>query len=374
MKKITLLFSGFLFSLYINAQCNEPTDIRIADDIYVFMLEWDSNGENLWDIEYGESDFSPTGVPTIEDLSSPNYDLNSVPQSILYDVYVRADCTASTSNWVGPFTFYNYCTSSGVSEEFHNAFIPICWEQANQGSPDTEPFGFEQGNWEQSNFANGSSNLSAKIHVHGTGVNDWLISPRMEIIFPVKKNEHWINYQCSIALTQHNSPDVAFLGPDDQIQLVYSVDYGKTWQNLQTWDSSSIISNTGETISNYTTVYTDSFWLLIAFWVSSGSVHDVEDIDFFIDNVSFQYFAGTVVDLSSKGFSFYPNPTEEIVNLSAKEPINDVVIYNSLGQEVKRVLIDNLNHQLDISELPEAVYYMYVRIGDTIGVVPVVKN
>ncbi len=375
MKKTTLLFSVLLFSLYTNAQCNAPSNIEITSDFSFFMLEWDDNGENTWDIEYGESGFSPTGTPTIEDLTSSYYDLYDLPQSILYDIYVRADCGATTSDWVGPFTFYNYCTSSSVYEGFNDEFIPICWEQANQGSPDTEPLGFGQGIWEQGNFANGQSNLSAKIHIQGIDVNDWLLTPLMQADIPIKEETFWIYTEFHIALTQHNSPDVATLGSDDQIQLVYSLDYGNTWQNLITWNNTNTISNTGETISDYITVSSDSYWLLMAFYVSSGIVSDTENIDFFIDNVNFQYQgSGSVTDLTTKGFEYYPNPSENFLNLRAKENIDQVVLYNSLGQVVKRVDINALNYQLDISYLPEAVYYMNVRIGDTVGVLPVVKN
>ncbi len=83
---------------------------------------------------------------------------------------------------------------------------------------------------------------------------------------------------------------------------------------------------------------------------------------------------GTVIDLKSKGFSFYPNPSNNTINLNAKEKINWVIFYNQLGQEVKKASIDSINSQLDISDLPNAIYFMKVQIGNTVGTVSVIKE
>lgn len=170
------------------------------------------------------------------------------------------------------------------------------------------------------------------------------------------------------------------MGSDDLIQFVISPDLGETWHTIYTWDSISTISNTGETFEFFYVDGSHGFYLienvfLIAFWASSGVIDDTENIDFFIDSLSINIIGyGSIDDFSSKRFTFYPNPSKSFINLSAKENIDTVDLYNSFGQKVKHQTINNLSSQLDISDLPKGIYFMRVNIGDTTGVVPVIKE
>ena len=301
------------------------------------------------------------------------------------DFYVRADCGTETSDWVGPFTFYNYCFESlynfGIYEEFDNSFIPNCWSESSQGNPNTGIETIGTSNWVQGDFANDPANtLAAKVSISGTNTNEWLILPPMKGIFGCKTDGNKLLLKFDIALTQSSSTNAATLGTDDMVQLVISPDFGDTWHPIMTWDSNSTISNTGEHIYLAYNNYSNGFDLyekifLVALWASSGSLDDGISVDFFIDNMdAFPPYTGAVGDLASKGFSFYPNPSNGKIYLNAKETINQVVIYNGLGEEVKQITKDSLNSQLDISDLPKGVYFMRVSIGNTTGVVSVIKE
>ncbi len=387
MKKITLFISAILFTIFINGQCNEPTNVHINNDFDSIGIIWDANGASYWDIEYGEAGFTPTGTPTEEDLSYPKFDLmyNPIETGIYVDFYVRADCGGTTSDWVGPFTFYNHCfdrvwSEFLVEEDFEGEFIPECWTETSQGAPDTGVGLFGNSAWLQSDFANDSSNsLGAKVNISGTDVNEWLVLPPMRGLMGCRDDWHLI-INISIALTEANSINPANLGSDDVIKLVISPDLGETWFVIHMWDTNTTISNTGEYFDVFYENYTHGFDLfegifLVAFWVNSGTVDDSENIDFFIDNLFAEPpFSGSITDLKSKGFTYYPNPSKNILYLTAKETINKVTIYNSLGQEVQQNTINSLSDQLDISDLPNGVYYMRVSIGHTIGVVSVLKD
>ncbi|PLX10804.1 MAG: hypothetical protein C0594_04365, partial [Marinilabiliales bacterium] len=67
-------------------------------------LNWDDFGTTTWDIEYGVSPYTATGTPTIEDVTANPYTLTGLAAETAYDVYVRTDCGAGTSNWFGPIT------------------------------------------------------------------------------------------------------------------------------------------------------------------------------------------------------------------------------------------------------------------------------
>lgn len=369
MKKITFLSSAILFVFYVSAQCNEPSNI--GWDIYGYTnIVWDANGEDTWDVEYGAAGFNPTGNPNVEDLIYSSFSIYEVNEANTYiDVYVRADCGTNTSDWVGPFTFFNYCIEDCAFDNFESGIFQECWSESNDGSPTTGLGSIDTSLWEIDSFAN-THNNSAKINIAGNQVNEWLITPRILGTVDV-----YLLVEFDMALTEYNSTNTASLGSDDEIVLGVSVDLGESWEVIRTWNSNSAISNTGEhhyIVTGFEGI--DYIPFLVAFWASSGNNTDPENVDFFIDNFYVCFTLGIEESLVQKGFTYYPNPSNTSINLNAKESIDHVAIYNNLGQQLKEVSIYGLSHQLDISDLPNAVYFMQVTIGNTTGVVKVVKN
>lgn len=87
--------------------CDDPSNLgatgitpQTAD------LSWTENGSSAtWDIELGLTGFTPTGLPTANDVSSNPYTYTGLNPNTSYQFYVRSDCGTLQSNWVGPFTF-----------------------------------------------------------------------------------------------------------------------------------------------------------------------------------------------------------------------------------------------------------------------------
>ncbi len=83
-----------------------------------------------------------------------------------------------------------------------------------------------------------------------------------------------------------------------------------------------------------------------------------------IDNIK-------VVDNSSQsvsegqieGFEMYPNPSDDVLNIKADSPIDQVYIYNVYGQEVLQMNLPQ--SQIDISALKPGTYFVKVQVGDT---------
>lgn len=394
MKKITL----FLFLLVtqlvsvVNAQiCNPPSVIFIDNGYQDVLISWtNNNATNEYDIEYGISGFTPSGIPMIENHHHNTYTTNDLsPHSEYIDFYVRADCGTETSDWIGPFTYYNYCTDNihiyhdlYYEEDFENGFIPICWTEANQGNPTLGISGFNSSNWSLENFANNASNsMGGKINIQGIQTNDWLLMP-MFMSDWIIKGGGTIEISFDIALTEQNSTSASSLGSDDQIQLVISDDLGTSWYHLYTWGSSSSISNTGQSFGilyEYVNGVTANFkehTFLLAFWASSGAINDAENIDFHIDNIyiDLPFFGGVANKLSAKGFRYFPNPSGNLLNISAKETIDELIFYDVLGRELQNIQINSLRTQLDISNLVEGNYIMKVIIGNIQGSVFLFKQ
>ncbi len=82
----------------------------------------------------------------------------------------------------------------------------------------------------------------------------------------------------------------------------------------------------------------------------------------------------SVQDLTAKGFTFYPNPTEGRITLSANEAIDRVEITGITGQVLYREELHSVSRSLDISRLPSGVYLMNVYIGNDKGTYRIVKE
>ena len=59
---------------------------------------------------------------------------------------------------------------------------------------------------------------------------------------------------------------------------------------------------------------------------------------------------------SNQEVTFYPNPTNDIVNFSLTEKIESIILYNLLGQEVLKKLVNSNEFSIDISNLLSGTY------------------
>lgn len=81
-----------------------------------------------------------------------------------------------------------------------------------------------------------------------------------------------------------------------------------------------------------------------------------------------------VLEYSLDGFSFYPNPSSDVLNLKSIKNIENVSVYNLLGQQVINSRINATDSQLDISSLNIGAYIMKVEVKGEIGTYKLIKN
>lgn len=73
-------------------------------------------------------------------------------------------------------------------------------------------------------------------------------------------------------------------------------------------------------------------------------------------------------------FSFYPNPTSNKLSLSSGGNIDNVVIYNLLGQKVLETKIDATSSEISLADLTVGSYIMEVSIEGQVGSYKIIKN
>lgn len=67
------------------------------------------------------------------------------------------------------------------------------------------------------------------------------------------------------------------------------------------------------------------------------------------------------------GFSFYPNPVENTLHLNAAEPIEDLKIYNLLGQKVMEHTPNTMNTIIAVDKLATGSYILKATVNSKIG-------
>ncbi|MEH6763490.1 MAG: T9SS type A sorting domain-containing protein, partial [Aequorivita antarctica] len=81
-----------------------------------------------------------------------------------------------------------------------------------------------------------------------------------------------------------------------------------------------------------------------------------------------------VSDNTIAGFSYYPNPTNGILNLKSVDNIEHVSMYNLLGQLVIDNRVEATTSQVDISGLSTGTYLMKVTVNGETGTYKVLKQ
>ncbi|HLW31505.1 MAG TPA: T9SS type A sorting domain-containing protein, partial [Aequorivita sp.] len=75
-----------------------------------------------------------------------------------------------------------------------------------------------------------------------------------------------------------------------------------------------------------------------------------------------------------EGFDFYPNPTHDVLNISAKKNIESVSLYNLLGQEVMATKVGATSSEINLSNLSAGTYLMEVTLDGETGTYKIMKK
>jgi hypothetical protein len=73
-------------------------------------------------------------------------------------------------------------------------------------------------------------------------------------------------------------------------------------------------------------------------------------------------------------FSYFPNPVKNELNLKAQSNIQNVSIYNMLGQEVVRTAPNSLQSEVSMSNLSNGAYFVKVTINDVTETIRILKQ
>ncbi|WP_299117260.1 T9SS type A sorting domain-containing protein [uncultured Winogradskyella sp.] len=115
--------------------------------------------------------------------------------------------------------------------------------------------------------------------------------------------------------------------------------------------------------------------------LSSSTTYYLRLYDFSGDDfgpISFNISATTSLSIDdvedASAFTYYPNPVKNKLTLNAQNTIENVTMYNMLGQEVLIVTPNNVDSELDMSSLQGGTYFVKVTIANTTKTIRVIKQ
>ncbi|WP_411768859.1 T9SS type A sorting domain-containing protein [Winogradskyella sp. A3E31] len=73
-------------------------------------------------------------------------------------------------------------------------------------------------------------------------------------------------------------------------------------------------------------------------------------------------------------FTYYPNPTKDKLHFNSVETIDEIAVYNLLGQEVLRQSPRSIDPELDLSNLRSGNYFLKIRIENRIETIKIIKD
>lgn len=75
-----------------------------------------------------------------------------------------------------------------------------------------------------------------------------------------------------------------------------------------------------------------------------------------------------------EGFNMYPNPTKDMLNIQAASAIDEVMIFNMMGQQILYKTYNSNQIQLDVQSLNTGSYIVKVISGNQVGSYNLIKN
>lgn len=369
-----------------NGTCTGPTNLSIENlTVNSADLHWTpGSDQNQWEVSFGLKNFNPeNGTKGIMD--EPVAYMVDLDEDTDYQVYVRTVCSGNEkSEWVGPIDFRTSDTSQPSCAGPTNLSV----ENVTENSADfywTPASG--QSEWEVS-F--GPANFNPD-----NGIKGIMNSPEAYMI----DLDNNTNYQVYVRALCGNNQSSDWMGPVDfktsstsaptcakpsnlyvsnitsnSASVYWSPNAGQSqwevsfgYRNFDPEYGTKGIMNSPEAhmINLYT--YTD-YQVYVRTVCGNNEKSDWAGPADFKTAYYYNY------SITDEDFSYYPNPFVETLHLQAADIIQEVNLFNELGQNVGTYQPNSNEYDLDGQNLSEGVYIMGVKINDEVKTYKVIKK
>lgn len=117
----------------------------------------------------------------------------------------------------------------------------------------------------------------------------------------------------------------------------------------------------------------DGFGFGCTTWSDGMTCNNFVGSDLAMD-ISFQSTVLSTDENVFDGFSFFPNPVQNTINISTQTEVQKITLFNLVGQAILEQEVNATSSQIDISRLTSGVYLMQISVDGQIGTYKVIKE
>jgi hypothetical protein len=143
-----------------------------------------------------------------------------------------------------------------------------------------------------------------------------------------------------------------------------------TVEQGSTWTDAGAISNGGETVTASGTVDTSVAGTYSITYTATDAAGNTGTAT---RTVTVEATLG-IDDAELSQFTYFPNPVNNVLIIKAQASIENITVYNMLGQAVVRSTPNTNDSTVDLSALQTGAYFVQVSINNTLKTVRVIKN
>ncbi|WP_432672701.1 choice-of-anchor J domain-containing protein [Flavobacterium sp. SM2513] len=309
-----------------------------------------ANDQTTWQVAYGATTvtdpttLTPIDVATNTYVTIPNLD-NSTP----YKVWVRSVCGVQNGAWIGPVNFSTACPAAAILNENFDSVsfpnLPVCWSKIIENAAAGTGISV-------SPYASSTPPNSVEMYGSTTTSN---LSRIILVSAPVSTLSSG-SYQLKFKASGNSSLEVGTLDGNTDAAVFTALE---------------VVTPNEMTVTNYTIDFssysgTDTH---IGIRLLTPSGNQYANIDNFVweENLS-------VGSFDAAQFQYFPNPVRNILTLAYKQNIDQVTVYNLLGQRV----LDNTVHatlaKIDMSTLTQGSYIVKITSENQTKTIKVIKE
>jgi hypothetical protein len=200
------------------------------------------------------------------------------------------------------------------------------------------------------------SRVAASVRPYQGNANDWFISPQINLLGGNSEIVFWTRGLAS-AYTEKFKVLVSTTGLNPASFTAIS---GATPVNSSgsTWTERRFSLNdySGQSI-----------------YVAIQAVTDAAGAMFLVDDIEISTTTG-IHAVDANTFSLSPNPTRGLVRIQSEDAVKELVVFDSVGKEVKREQVNATDKAVDLSGLKQGIYLIRLTTGKGTKVGKIIKN
>lgn len=336
-------------------QCPDVSGITAAaTGMSTASVSWAQGNESSWEVIHaGVNVTDPESIqePFIS-AASNSAALNNLSPNTTYNVWVRSTCGNGHGNWIGPVSLTTDCDATNLPyvENFNDSgynIVPNCTTMAVGGDSSAWSVTDENIPGYEAHVLNYYGNNNA--------ADAWFFTRGINL---TAGTSYTLYYRYG-----NNSPYFT-----EKLKVKYGTTATIAAMTETLADHPVVTGGVGTNNQvQFTPVSTGVYYF------GFNAYSDAYDYRLYLDDIMVTQTL-SVGDFDLSALSYYPNPVKDVLNLSYVADIDAVVLYNLLGQEVFRGMINSKEAHIDMASLPSGAYLVKIKAENQERTIRVVKQ